>query len=143
LLGSAIKGGSSHYVVTGYDGRPSATPTFDEIVIANEFSIAPAFIITISNKVKKNLIKEYQNEAQIDFQKQNQQKTEKKHQIPKTIDGTGSEVESEGSITSSLELSHIAVLTDFDSESDENLDEPLIGTRIPLNFDGRDRFLDF
>lgn len=58
LVGAAIKG-SSHYVVTGYDGYPSKTKIFDELIIANEFSISPAFIITISKKTKKSLLKTY------------------------------------------------------------------------------------
>ena len=62
LVGAAIKG-SSHYVVTGYDGLPSKTAIFDELVIANEFSIAPAFILTISKKTKKSLLQNYSKKA--------------------------------------------------------------------------------
>jgi len=59
LGASTITGGSSHYVLTNYGGQPSKKPLFDELVIANEFSISPAFILTISSKKTKKLWKKY------------------------------------------------------------------------------------
>lgn len=129
LYKAAIVGGCSHYVVTGYDGCPSSNPFFDELVIANEFSIVPAFILTISNKTKKKLLRKYHSMAMENpGQPQNEEQKLKYEEILQKAQKNKQEQEIVVELNSEQELAHIAVLSDVDSgeESDDSEEDFLL-----------------
>lgn len=140
LFGAAIKGESSHYVITGYDGKPSQTPIFDEVVIANEFLIAPAFILTISPETTEALFEEYKmleagltlepnaEANQTPNESNNKRKMELDRFERKRLTKESQRQKDQDQAASGQELSPI--LIDLEDQSSEGPEDPLLVSRI-------------
>lgn len=127
LRRTAVKGGS-HYVVTDLGGHPSESPALDELVIANEFSISPAFILSISKKTKKVVGAKF---AEKGFQQAQFDSPSKTQAIPANKSDNMSDKRS-NQAQSEQELGDIKIELEPESNSDDDSQEALLAKKSPF-----------